>query len=179
MGSKFCSFFILALLMFISCTGGFMGDFNDIINDVTQKTGRNIEKDYPFLEFMGTGGSLSSNNDFVRFKMLAFNIDKKLEKNDAVKLISEIVSIYLENIYSEKKIEAYLKEHPFTYENIHISLYIHTEKQESLYHPDIGIIALRRGKISYMTMSLTEKGFPREETYIEEPYEEALKRVGK
>ena len=45
-----------------------------------------------------------------------------------------------------------------------------------LYHPNIGVVVLDEGIISYETVSLDEKGYPREETYLKESYQEALER---
>jgi len=175
--NQFYFSFLLVVLIFQSCFGENMHKFENMVNRITQKIGIQVEMQIPILRFIGMGGS--SKNNIIKYKELAFNVNKKLEKNEGVELISKIVDIYLKNIYSEKSMESYLKEHPFTYKNLHVVLYIHNKEGDNVYHPDNGVIALREENMVYKTNTLTEKGYPKLESYITEPYEEAVKRIRK
>ncbi len=93
-------------------------------------------------------------------------------------LIARVVEVYLKNIYSEKRMKAYLEKHPFTYKNLQVVFVVYDEEGNDVYHPDIGFISLLDGIVSYQTVSKSEKEFYKIESNIKKSYEEAAKRLG-
>ena len=180
MKNQFYSYLALIILTFQSCFAGFgeyMSSFDETLTGIALKTGREIETEIPFLEFAGVGGSLSNDN-VINHEKLVFNVKKIIKRDEGVVLISKILNKYLKNMYSEKKMESYLKSHPFTYKNLEVKLFVYTKEGDDVFHPDIESVTLRDGVISYLTVSKSEKWFYKDESYTEEPYEETAKRLG-
>lgn len=170
---------LLLTTNFSHCYGGCkksMYPFEDLVTGITRRSAEKIEKELPILELSGVGGSMKDN--IINHETLIFTVRKTLTKNEGIEIISKIIKIYINEIYGEKKMEGYLKEHPFTYKNLKIKLFIHDKENDKVYHPDIGFVTLSDGMISYLTVSRSEKGYLKKESSTEEPYEEAAKRVG-
>ncbi|MGA8163753.1 MAG: hypothetical protein WB791_01865 [Waddliaceae bacterium] len=154
-----------------------MSSFDEALNAVALKTGTELEKEISYLKFSGVGGSLSRDN-IVNHEKLIFNINKILSKDEAVLLITKILEKYIKNLHTEKRLYCYLKKHSFTYENVIIKLFIYTKEGEDVFHPNIENFTLQNGVLSYLTVNKSEKWYYQDESYIEEPYEDAAKRLG-
>lgn len=173
-----CYFIILfQLFSFQSCHGEYMTKLDKTLNRVAEKSAKEIEAQFSFLTFAGMGGSLSEDNEKIVFEKIIFNCKKKITKEEGVFLLSEIVSRYLENIHSEKNMQDYLKEHSFTYKNVHVTIFIRDEKGEELFHPDMRTLVLMEEEVHYRTFVLADNGYPKVKSSVKEPYEEALKRI--
>lgn len=177
MKKQFYFLLISIMLTFQSCFGGnYMNNLEGTINYITRKTAQEIEKEIPILELAGIGGSLKDN--VINHEKLVFNLKGKLDRDKGVVLIARVVEVYLKNIYSEKRMKAYLEKHPFTYKNLQVIFVVYDEEGNDVYHPDIGFISLLDGIVSYQTVSKSEKEFYKIESNIKESYEEAAKRLG-
>lgn len=141
---------------------------------ISKKAIIEIEEKFPYLKNIGIGGSTL--NGVINYEQIDFIVNRELTKDEGVELISKIVDIYLSVLHAER-MEFYLSNRSFDFNNLKIGLFIHTEGGESIYHPKIGIFDLSSGNIFYITNKISEDGIILTETYTKEPYEEALKRI--
>lgn len=121
---------------------------------------------------VGRGGGETDGK--ARMEFVAFNLDKKLTKDEARILIVEIVELFLHNINQNTEISSHLYNNPFTYKNLEFVVYILDSDRSDLYHPDIGLVSLTpRGTVSYVTYEPgTRCGYASD---VEETYEEAYR----
>lgn len=157
--------------------GDCMSDFEKTVNGVTKKTVLSFQKEVPYLSFIGMGGSLSPEGVIIH-KSLTFQTQKIINKDEGVKLIAKIVEDYMNNFYAENKLKTYLEKHPLTYKNLKIIIFVHDEKDNRVYHPGLHMLNLSEGILSYETVSPSERFYLQTESYIQEPFEDAAKRVG-
>ncbi|MCB1080917.1 MAG: hypothetical protein KDK69_03755 [Chlamydiia bacterium] len=121
-----------------------MDAFEDIVSSITKKTGQQIEKQDQNLEFVGIGGSMSSEG-VINFETLSFNVKRKLSRDEGIALISKIVEVYKRNIYSEKKMALYLEKHSFNFKDLQINLFVFDCNGDEVLHPDFKFISLHKG----------------------------------
>ncbi|GAB4236572.1 MAG: hypothetical protein Tsb0021_16340 [Chlamydiales bacterium] len=168
---------LFAIIVIQSFSGELpMNNLENTMNDVTRKAVRETENNIPSLELIGIGGSIKDN--IIKHKDLIFNHKGKLNVDSSVLLIVRIVDIYLKNIHSEKRMLNYLVNHPFTYKNLRITIIIQGEEGEEVYHPDLAFINLVEGEIIYESVKKCQNEIYKVETINEEPYEDAVKRLG-
>jgi len=170
----------LLFLIFLSDCAGFgdsMNSFDATLNSIAKKTGTEFENEIPFSRYAGFGGSLSSDHVIIHEEII-FTIKKHISKDESIILISKVIELYLKNIYAEKQLANYLKQHPFTYKNLMVVFFILDGEGKNAFHPDIGDITLREGKMFYRTVSKSEGFLYKVESYVEESYEESAKRLG-
>jgi hypothetical protein len=108
---------------------------------------------------------------------LEFELFRVVSKDEARKILIDSAEELLKEINSSPQLQPYLQPSPFTIANIEISIYIRHPDGNLVYHPDLGILSLRRGIIRYSTDTPEMRhkyGFYTEE---KESYEDALKIV--
>lgn len=169
---------VFTLLTLFSCFGGDVEVFEDIVAGITCKTGLEIERQNSDLELFGIGGSMPGGK-IIRYETLAFRTKKLIKKDEYIQLISGIVDLYVKNIYSDPRMKEYLEEHPFTYNNLRIEVFVCDEKGRDVESPEIGVISLVSGDLGYKTFMPSKNGYSQLESDITEPYEQALRRIGK
>ena len=176
-------FYFLALLLVIAILGRvyaawplYVDRIGRIADTVAYKTGKEIEKEFPYLRYAGAGGGMK--DGVIQKESMIFQIRKILSKNEGIILITRILDKYLKNLYAEKKLHQYLKEHPFTYKNLEVVLIIYDSQGKDAFHPNISEFSLRTGVLCYRTLIPSEEYYYETKSRIEEPYEEAAKRLG-
>ncbi len=153
-----------------------MNPFESLVTSITKRSADKIEKEIPILTLSGMGGSMK--DSVINFETLVFTVNKTINKDQGVGIISDILKIYLREVALEKKMESYVKKHPFTYKNLKIKLFVHDEKGEMVYHPNIGFFTLSDGMISFRTVNRSDNGYFKKVLDVKEPYEEAARRLG-
>ncbi|HEV8052401.1 MAG TPA: hypothetical protein VGP47_07895 [Parachlamydiaceae bacterium] len=117
----------------------------------------------------GRGGGIQdekSKNEFV-----AFQLQRKLTKEEARILIVEITELLLYNINNTPEIRPYLYNDPFTYKNLELVVYLSNKDGSKIYDPELGLVALtRRGTVNFATYEFGK--LCSYATDVEEPYEE-------
>ena len=150
---------------------------SDIFTSITSKTGDQIARKYPYVNFCGIGGAINHDDGSVKFERLAFQLQKKVNKDEALILLLTVIDDYIRNVYSNSRLEKYLEMHPFTYKNLYLTFFIRDETNGSVYHPDISRVSFYGGNIEYTTLNEDEEGIPIIINREEEPYEKAIKRI--
>ncbi|HEV8052402.1 MAG TPA: hypothetical protein VGP47_07900 [Parachlamydiaceae bacterium] len=122
----------------------------------------------------GRGGGIQ--DDKSKNEFIAFQLQRKLTKDEARILIVEITELLLYNINNTPEIRPYLYNDPFTYKNLELVVYLSNKDDSTIYDPELGLVALtRRGNVNFATykpVALCIRA-----TDIEEPYEETYKRA--
>ena len=157
--------------------GSDMSDFDRTLNRISSKTGKQVQSEFDYLTYMGVGGSLDKNN-VINYESLDFSTKKEIDRDEGVKIVSRVIEEYLKNIYSDEKMVDYLKEHPFSYKNLEITIYVEDKNGNDVYHPGLWVVYYKKGIIEYITkVKLAEYTY---ETVsdVEESFLEAAKRVG-
>lgn len=106
---------------------------------------------------------------------LFFELMRIINKEEGRKIIVNCAQELLKEINSNPNLLPYLLPSPFPVENIELAIYIRHPDGQSVYHPDLAVISLRKGVIRYSTDTPEMRrklGFYTEE---KETYEEALK----
>lgn len=174
-------FVILCLMKAQLCNAfldGYMEKLDRIFDLNAERTGERIEQEFKFLRFSGFVRQTCKKEQFVEVEKLVFEVNKEIDQEDGIELISKIINVYLHNMYSDKEMMIYLMKHPFTYKNLEIKLFVYGKNGCPILHPKIGTFTLSNGNISYRTEISNEKIYLEEKSYIKEPYEEAAKRLG-
>lgn len=140
-------------------------------NAIIGKVGNKLARKYN-MKLIGTGGGMI---DSVKLMTLAFNINKPLNREESRKVILDCASEFLHEINSDQEIRPYLVKFPFPTENISISVFTHDEQGRKLYDPDIFVVSIEDGEISYLTADRENKYRIKSE-YVES-YKDALKLI--
>jgi hypothetical protein len=74
-----------------------------------------------------------------------------LTEEEARKLIISCLDDYLAVVNKDEDIRSYLKNYPFTPKNIDLGIFNYYPDRTDVYHPYIGTVTAREGKISYYT----------------------------
>lgn len=138
-----------------------------IADKITANTINIIEKKYP-LTCIGEGGGMMK---CVEMMSISFTCNRILEKNEARRLIVDAAEIYLNQINSNEQIRPYLKNYPFTIENIEIRIFISDAKGYDVYDPNIAVVSVIDKNVLYKTQEKDQKyGY---KSRVFESYEEA------
>lgn len=133
------------------------------------KVGNKLASKYN-MKLIGTGGGMI---DCIKLMSLAFNINKPLNKNESRKIVLDCTAEFLREINSDQEIRSYLVKFPFPVENVEIGIYIYDENGRKLFDPNISVVSIDKGNISYLTNDKENKY--RFKSEFVESYKEALK----
>jgi hypothetical protein len=164
---------ILGLLFLTSCEM----DFDDrdhalyMVNEIDYYIGKDLAKNKQ-LYLIGTGGramlGIERNSlDFSYYR------DEELKIEEARKDIVEVVSKYLQEINQKKELRPFLRNYPFTLENVEITFFVMTEKAGNVPDGALHVIKAMNGKISYYIAPFT----PQRKPILRETFEEAREKV--
>jgi hypothetical protein len=123
------------------------------------------------LVFIGLGGAMMGD---IQEMDVSFNYSCPINIPTARKLIIECAKEYLQDINDNKEVQPYLHDHPFTAQNIQITIFIHNVDDSRIYYPNLCNVNIINNTVRY----LSHDG----EKFVslkEEPYDEAMKIVEK
>jgi hypothetical protein len=119
---------------------------------------------------IGNGGSMMKTVDILS---LSFTLSHKLNQKKSRELIIACSEDFLAIINNDKNIRPYLKNYPFNFQNIELTIFIHDINDRKIYDPDIGVVSLFQGSVWYKTYDPDKKyGY---KSKIKEPFEDALR----
>lgn len=129
-----------------------------------------IEKKYK-MRLCGSGGGMP--DGIVNMLALSFDSYRTISIEEARPILVDCINIYMNAVNEDKELKPYLKNAPFTPENIEISIYFNSPRGEEVYDPYLSIASTLCGKLIYRTK---EKGkiFGYKSEVIES-YEDAVK----
>ena len=146
-------------------------DYDKMIDRVLYKMGGVLEEKHK----MKVIGDYAAAMDCVNVIGLAFQIKRPIDQDAARKLIVDCVEEFLKEVNQDQEIRPYLRNFPFTSNNIRIQIYNFESVGELYSHPIIGYLIINDGVITYDTH---EKGeLLKCKSKIKESYEDALKIV--
>ena len=130
-----------------------------------------LTKRYP-MRIIGITGGLANS---VNILGLSFQIKGPLSKERLREIIVDCVEEFLTPINANERLRPFLKNYPFTANEIEIEIYIVDETGRRLYDPEIMFAGESNGTLRYRTVDINDKlGF---KSYFEEDYETAHKLV--
>ena len=104
-----------------------------------------------------------------------FHYPDLLNEDEARFMIVDIAADFLEEVNKDEKIRPYLCQFPYAIENLTLVIFPNKNVYEIPIHPDLMLIKLNKGKITYKTKEEGQRyGYHSEET---ETFEEALDKL--
>lgn len=161
------SFFSFLMLLFSSCSSR-----NPEIYEVGKAVDSFIDdlKKKENVSVFGRGGGFMYDIEEID---LDFIMQKKVNIDQARKIIVSMVESLLVKINAKKSIRPYLRNYPFTYKNLNISLDFYDSNGKPEKPPNIYSVHLAYGFLDFSIHGFIDK-FSRKEI-LREPYEESLR----
>jgi hypothetical protein len=106
--------------------------------------------------------------------IIVFSYCSPIEIPEARKLLIKCVQEVLKATNEHKEIQPYLRDHPFTSQNITIDIVICNNDGSNTYYPNLGIVHIDNNKICY-----SGEDWGKHVPIQEEPYDEAVKILEK
>ena len=129
-----------------------------------------LEKKYK-MRLCGSGGGMP--DGIVNMLALSFDSYRTISIEEARPILVDCVNTYMNAVNEDKELKPYLKNTPFTPQNIEISIYFNSPRGEEVYDPYLSIASTLCGKLIYRTKEKGQKfGYKSE---IVESYEDAVK----
>lgn len=143
-------------------------------NEITGEVQAKLLKRYKRHK-ISTVGIMAGMADCVNAMGLEFLIHGHFTKDELRKMLVDSLEEYLSPINSNEKLRPYLKNYPFTTNEVEITFYIRDEKGNSLFDPNISLAYSSRGKLYFYTVDKNDTyGFKVQD---KEDYETAKKIV--
>lgn len=124
------------------------------------------------MEVCGVTGRLA---DRVNLLGLSFQIKGLLSNKRLREILIDCTEYFIAAVNANEKIRPYLKNYPFTANEIELELFLTAADGKDLYAPDISVVSTFSGKVWYSTYEKDRLYGGR--STIEESYEDALKIV--
>jgi hypothetical protein len=143
----------------------------EAFNSVIERTSKKIKNKYHFT-FIGNGGG--SKDDKLWFIGLSFKrFGPVLDITEGRKLLVIVAKDFLKEANKDKNLANYFNPFPFTEKNIELKIFISDLDGNDVFDPNLAIITLVEGNISYVTIN--KDGLFK--SRIKESYIDALKIV--
>jgi len=120
----------------------------------------------------GMSGKANQSVELIR---LNFIVNHELDQDSARKLIVPIVDRFIAILNADKQLRPHMSRYPFNDDNVELTLYFKSKEGETVYHPNMHMVALKRGNFKYATLDKKDP-YPYEEV-IYETFTEAKKKV--
>jgi hypothetical protein len=143
-------------------------DYEDIANEIRAQAGKKLAEKHKMAVVGISGGMMES----VNLIGISFQTYRAIDRNEIRYILIDCVEELLKAINESEEIRSYLKNFPFTTNNIRIEMFISDTNGRWLYDPNIGVASISEdNKIYYYTTSPNAALFKNK---YEELYEEAL-----
>jgi hypothetical protein len=175
----FIAFMIVSLLFFKSYNYGIKSLNNQydspnyivMAHKIRDKVATKLSKRYNMRVIGVTGGMA----DCVKVMGLSFQIRGPLSKTRLREIVVDCVEEFLIPINADEQLRPFLKNYPFTANELEIELFIVDDSGIKVYDPEIMIAAESSGEIRYLTYERDAKfGY---KSTVDEDYDTALKIV--
>ena len=143
-----------------------------VINSLLAKIAKIIKNKYN-INPSGVGVAMPGGP--IREVTLCFDTKHPYTKEQLRELLIKSSSELLLQVNGNKEIQEFLKERPFTINNIEIIIYNHDENGFGLKDPQVSVANISQGQLHYSTID-PEDGFKYKNEY-KESYEEALRAL--
>lgn len=150
----------------------FAEDYTKIVHKITSDVSKKLKKEMN-LQCIGTGGGMM---DVIRCISVSFELNHEIDLAEARRVIIDVTETYLDAINGSKRVRPYLKNYPFTLDNLEIDIFVNKSRGKNVSIGEIACVAARRSLILYELYEPKEGG-PSLKEFCEEPYLEALRIV--
>ena len=168
----------IKLIMAILCLQSFSGismhanepvPYDKIASKIIKSASDRLSKKH-HMEIIGVKQSMMGCVKLIGFR---FQVYRKLSKDEARAIVIDCAQSFLAEINQNEAIRKDLQVYPFDSEHIEVVLFIDRPDRGTFYHPDLAVVATRRGQVTYTTNDPDHKyKYKSEET---ESFEEAVK----
>ena len=171
---------IVKLILSIICFLPFFGaslkayeppSYVKIADDIMIKASKRLAEKHG-LHFCGISGGMMG---CVKLMGVTYQLNRAMEKNEARTVVVNCVQEILADINQNEPVRKYLQVYPFDAYHLEVTIFFSTADYGNLYHPDLKVVSVYDGKISYVTKDPDKEfGYKTEE---EESFEDAVKIV--
>lgn len=154
--------------------------YDKLMSSIIDTSINQLSKRYGVVACGRGGGVVPNKNgegdlDYKKnHEFIAFELDRKMSKEEARVLIVEIAELILYHINNTPQIRPYLNNDRFTYQNLEIVIYLSNKDGSKIYDPELGLVALtRRGTVNFVTYKFGK--LCSYATDVEEPYDETYR----
>jgi hypothetical protein len=145
-------------------------EYVELAGKLRADVGKKLAKKYSMHICGITGGLFERVNRLG----LSFDIVGPLSKGRLREILIDCAEEFLSDVNADLKIRPYLKNYPFTQNEIEIRLFIQDKNGYDVFDPNISVASARDG---YLYYHIAEDKIAPYKSTEEEPYEEALKIV--
>jgi hypothetical protein len=143
-------------------------DYEDIANEIRAQIGKKLAEKHMMAVVGISGGMMKS----VNLVGISFQTYRAIDRDEIRYILIDCVEELLKAINESEEIRPYLKNFPFTMNNIRIEIFVSDSTGRWLYDPHIGVASISGGnKIYYCTTAPNVALFKNK---YAESYEEAL-----
>ncbi|MBA3722575.1 MAG: hypothetical protein H0W88_09265 [Parachlamydiaceae bacterium] len=170
----------LLTLTFLLCCFSTLSSFSffskkknhtQIADQITNKVAPYLAKKHN-MEWIGKGGGMMG---CVYMMSLSYKIYQPLDQENARRILVDCTEVFLKAINQDEEIRPYLKNYPFTIENVEITLFSSYPNGQNAYDPYVAVATTENHNVVFYTKSPNKKyGYNSE---YEEPYAKALEIV--
>lgn len=140
---------------------------DSVENVVINATREELKQKYDYITFSGSGVSRVLKTIF-----LGLDVEKKLDKAEARKLLVDISMTLLKNINDvDFRVDLFIDSYPLDIKNIELALFISSSGND-VFYPDLGTVSLKNGVVQFWTFEKNKGGY---RTLEEELFEETFR----
>lgn len=143
-------------------------DYEVIANEITASVAKKLTKKHK-MDLIGEGGGMMGSIYMIG---LSFQIDHPLERSEARERILDCVEELLTAFNSNQEVRPFLKNYPFTTENVQVAIFSVTKDGREVYDPYIAVVSVDQN--NYITFRTEEPNNKSYKNRHKEPYAEAL-----
>lgn len=143
-------------------------DHEIIANEITANVAKKLTKKHQ-MDLIGEGGGMMGSIYMIG---LSFQIRHPLERAEARERVVDCVEELLAAFNSNLEVRPFLKNYPFTTENVQVAIFSVTKEGREVYDPYIAVVSVDQD--NHITFRTEEPGNKSYKHRHKEPYAEAL-----
>lgn len=143
-------------------------DYADIAREIRENVGKKLSKKHQ-MDLVGVGGGMMGS---VYMLGLSFQIHHPMDRNEARERIVDCVEELLASVNSNQEIRPFLKNYPFTTQNVQIVIFSNYPNGKDAFDPYISTTSVYTSDT--ICFSTTEPNNKSYKNRHKEPYSEAL-----
>jgi hypothetical protein len=125
-------------------------DYEDMANEISAKVAKKLAKKH-HMDWIGEGGGMM---DSVNMIALSFRIHHPLDRDEARKRIIDCVEELLAAVNANEEIRPFLKNYPFTTENVQVAIFSELADGGKVFDPYITVVSVDES--NYITFRTKE-----------------------
>ena len=145
------------------------------VDEIMGQASRKIKEKYPMEDF-GSGCRIMHE---VKGLYLGFCIYHQLDIQTARQILIDSAQILIDEVRNNERVQPYLLDSGFNFENASIALFIRPNHQTAL-DPDLSVTSCKNGVLKYKVYDkelYEEKNLPKSHTIHQETYQEAIEAL--